>query len=420
MDRDITRRDSQMGVRVFAVGLYLLSLLSPVLLAPFLWLLIRELKGFLHHRHLPIRLIQAYLSYLLIAPYLALGHEPLILLWLVITGSHYAVPGVGKLTLGERPWDWALKNRSHYLFLAAYTWGWLAFLRVTLVERLARIVRQFAIPLQLTAIAIELGGFCLLVTDRLTVWALFGFILLHTVVFLMSGILFWEWTMVNLGLLLTCLNTDLVDLYSPTNQLLYLLILSHVPLTRIWTPAPLSWWDSPLVGRVLWEVEGRSGRRYMLYNNFMCPWERLFGRGYGFFLLDEPVLVDHGEPSHLGHVFTLEARDRLVVSGGERNAILSVCEKEGRNFYCPSKIENHVKFLQAFCEALNRGDKKRTVPSWLKAPGGQFYYWGNLPAYKRQEPVVKVLCRYREVFIDGCVIKELRNQLLCEVDVSTK
>lgn len=420
MDRDVTRADSQTGVRVLAVALYLLSFASPMFLALFLWLVVRDLKGFLHHRHLPIRLIQAHLSYLLIAPYIALGHESLILLWLVITGSHYAVPAVGKLTLGRRPWDWALKNRSHYLFLAAYAWGWLAFLRVTLVERLARIVKLFATPLQVVAITIELGGFFLLVTDRLTIWALLCFILLHTFVFLVSGILFWEWTLANLGLLVTCLSTDLLNLYNPTNQLLYLFIMGTLPLTRLWTPAPLSWWDSPLVGRVRWEVEGRSGRRYGLYNNFMCPWERLFGRGYGFFLLDEPVLVDHGEPSHLGHVFTLEARDRLINSGGDRDAILSVCEKEGRNFHCSSKVEDHCKFLQAFFEALNRGARKRSVPAWFKAPGGQFYYWGELPAYQRQEPVTRVICRYREVFIDGCVIKELRNQLLCEVEVSTK
>jgi hypothetical protein len=48
---------------------------------------------------------------------------------------------------------------------------------------------------------------------------------------------------------------------------------------------------------------------------------------------------------------------------------------------------------------LNAGQRKSPLPArlrWLKAPGGQLYYWGDLPRYRGQQPASGIVIRYQE------------------------
>ena len=45
--------------------------------------------------------------------------------------------------------------------------------------------------------------------------------------------------------------------------------------------------------------------------------------------------------------------------------------------------------------------RKRVCPVWLKAPGGLLRYWGTLPRFTGQEPIEKLIVRYREQYFDG-------------------
>src|SRR4051794_28956993 len=50
------------------------------------------------------------------------------------------------------------------------------------------------------------------------------------------------------------------------------------------------------------------------------------------------------------------------------------------------------------------GRRKSVYPRWLrwlKAPGGQMYYWGRAPRYRGQERVARVIISYREEYFDG-------------------
>ncbi|MEM1172362.1 MAG: hypothetical protein AAGJ08_25610, partial [Cyanobacteria bacterium P01_H01_bin.35] len=73
-----------------------------------------------------------------------------------------------------------------------------------------------------------------------------------------------------------------------------------------------------------------------------------------------------------------------------------------------------------FFTKLNGGFEKNVLPSWLKwlkAPGGYFFYWGEYPAYSRQEPVSRVLIYYVEKFFDDRKVKIVVNEIVKMVEI---
>jgi hypothetical protein len=55
--------------------------------------------------------------------------------------------------------------------------------------------------------------------------------------------------------------------------------------------------------------------------------------------------------------------------------------------------------------------------AWLKAPGGQCFYWGELPAYQRQEPIRELEVVYREEYFDGATLLRLRDEPVLQLEI---
>ena len=76
-----------------------------------------------------------------------------------------------------------------------------------------------------------------------------------------------------------------------------------------------------------------------------------------------------------------------------RRILLTVRAESGCEPRCEERTRNHQNYLRRFFAELNAGAKKSPLPRWLrwaKAPGDQLFYWGDLPRYRRQEPVTEV------------------------------
>src|SRR5262249_21722008 len=135
----------------------------------------------------------------------------------------------------------------------------------------------------------------------------------------------------------------------------------------LWQPFHLGWWDTPFTSRILWQVETASGKIRGLYNDYMCPFQREFGRYAGHFLSGEPVL--HGP---LGGVFDLGVRDRIVAAGADRAALGRLKDAYGKVRWDPAMGEQHVDYLRTMFTRLNGGARKGPLAGrlrWLKAPG---------------------------------------------------
>ena len=222
----------------------------------------------------------------------------------------------------------------------------------------------------------------------------------HLVVAISSGVFFWQFMVVNSVLAWTVWNLPpeiAGQLFGFQNGLLAAAILVLLPLKgRVWAPLFLGWWDTPLACRVHYALKGQSGTRYGLYNDFMCPNERIFGQTYGAFLSDEKRVS-----GHVGEVRKREQFDALIAVGEDLAKLEQVKEDLGTSRFDAELAAVHDRYITAFLRNFNAGHRKRLCPGWLKAPGGQLFYWGDLPRFTGQEPVDELIIHYREDYFDG-------------------
>ncbi|MEE8104194.1 MAG: hypothetical protein V3T86_01515 [Planctomycetota bacterium] len=384
------------------------------------------LRSYDHHQHLPIRMMLMFLACVGAVPVLGvLGRVrqtapvfdltvPVLFLFLVVCASHFVVPGFGKLRLGARWYTWIRDNRIDSMPVSAYLWGWLRFLPERVVIRTVRFIRPFAPLLQALSAVIEVGSALILFDRRLCLVLLAAFAAFHLMVFLLSGILFWQFVIVEALLFAVVfrLPAELAaDLFGLQTGFLGIALLLVFPLRgKLWRPHKLSWWDTPFACRVHYEVKGReSGTWYGLYADFMCPHERTFGQSYGDFLSDEKRLN-----GHLGETDDRSCFDAIHAVGDDLSGISRAKENLGTSRYDRELVAKHDRYFTAFLHNFNAGCRKRVCPVWLKAPGGQLFYWGTLPRFTGQEPIEKLIVRYREQYFDGERIHPVTDKIVRE------
>lgn len=384
-----------------------------------------------HHFLLPLRLIMAYTSCRIATGALGLystidGTFPAVSgVWAIhvlmaVHLSHYVVPGIAKLTLGATPWTWIRSNRTQLLLPAAYVWGWRRLLPEWQVWAIGKVLAHVAPGLNAVAIALECG--CLLAPASAPAYAAFcfAFIIFHLVIYLLSGICFWEYAAVNalLGLyFLLWFDPPGVAVFGPKALLVVGGIILLFPLRQVvWKPHRLAWWETPLLNRIRFEVIGRSGTPYGLYNNVMCPYDREFGRIPLRYCVDEPLLT-----GPLGQVESEELRDRIVATGGCPAALNALKQTHGEYCYDPVAVERFIAEMKGLFRSARKGHPRNPLPRRLralKAPGGHHYYWGELPPFAWQEDAQTLRVYYIEEYLSENKRVTLGERMILSIDLN--
>ncbi|MET7299952.1 hypothetical protein [Embleya sp. NPDC005575] len=410
LDYDVTHPRRR---QVLARAALVVSAAAGVLYLPALlcWLAIacRYFDGWQHHAMMPIRLVKASLAWCATGLLIGAAHawtavtvttspDAIVMLLGCVALSHYVKPAWSKARLGKHCWDWAWHNRTHYLAGSAYAWGWARFVPARSARRVLVVLARLDRPMNIATMLVESAGLIAFLDPRLLIACLVATAGFNLVIALASGIFFWENIAANLLLAAALIHADLpaTPLFGVAGAATAAVIVLLACADMVWQPFHLGWWDAPFTARVHWEVETTNGRSYGLYNDFMCPYEREYGRVHGYFLTDEPVL--HG---HLGIVWDRDLRDHIAASGGDATTMRELKHRYGHVQADAQQVEDHTRYLTSMFTALNHGAHKSPLPRrlrWLKAPGGQLFHWGDLPRYRGREPVQRIVIRYQERF----------------------
>ncbi len=411
-DIDPVFGDQLRGYRLLLIAAAVLAWFSPAGLLLAVVLLSTPFGVWEHHATLPMRVLQATVAWLALAalanplaPTTGLFVDATALVFLVLTIqiSHYLITALAKIWLGPKWYSWVVDNRVHHLAATSWSWGWARFVPWSSWRHVIATTRRVERPMQAFAFAVELlAPFALLHPLAGFAFCL-GWAGFHAGVFALSGLLFWDWILTDLLVALTILwlpASVTTQAFGWLPLLVSLAVLVAFPLRhKLWKPIPLGWWDTPFTQRMHWRVVGASGAIYGLYNDFMCPHERLYGKVHASFLAPR-----RGITYHLGEVWKRELRDAIRDAGPDLARLDTVRDRYGVEIRDQELADNHVAYLKRFFHALNSGARKHVLPRWLrwlKAPGDQVFYWGELPRYQGQEPVTQVQLHYREEYFDG-------------------
>ena len=329
---------------------------------------------------------------------------------LCLLATHYFSAAVGKLEL-----DWLRVEQLDNLVAASYSNGWLYFVSEGTLLRILEIVEFMNFPLILGSLLIEFAAVMILLRHKLTQVLLFSFIVLHSAIFLSSGIFFWKWILLDAALmvLLRTLDGDLLHgLYRTPVFLVSLPLI--VFASNFYPHVGLAWYDTTLNTSFELEAVGVSGKTYAVPRGLLAPYDLLFSQNRFAFLSQDKLLVG---------IYGTSFDDSMVESLQNVSARRDLAELEaasGRVFYNEVRAQRFDHFLQVFFGNLNRRGPTKLAISFVGAP---HHIWNGRreePIYRYQEEVRWLRVSFvKSLYANGRILT-LENKVIRRIEIPKK
>lgn len=404
--------------RILLLGLFLLIYWRPVFVLPFTILLVAIIGQFSYPldgyswaaQDLLIRSLLLFIAAFFTATVTRYRKtSDLIFMTCCLMAAHYLTSGIGKLKL-----NWLTHNRTHLLLPSAYSNGWWNFLDSTTVIQLTQLLSWLNWPINVLTLVLECGVLLSLWHRVTFCWFLIGWISLHTGIFLMSGICFWHWAVIELIFLLVFFRhkDDFIrSIFNGRYRVISWVLILGFAIG--FNPVALAWIDSPIAYTYRFEAMGTSGQTYSLSSSFFTPYDYQFILGDFSFLSEQPVLATFGKAIFKDNLFDDLKKVRTL------DDLESLETKKGRVNFNTDKENQFTLFCQNFIGNWNHSLRLRSGNSWIgifEAPS-LLWMFPRDNAFAGQEPIAK-LNIYQELSLYGEThYQKLRERKIHEIKI---
>jgi hypothetical protein len=340
---------------------------------------------------------------------------------LCIVAANFWVPGYAKLHLG-----WFTFGHLYLLLPNAYTHGWLAFLQPHAIESLTRALAWADWPMRIGTLSVECGAIAMFASPRVARALLLGFTLMLGLVFLTIGYFFLKWIVLQLAILWLLFRRshtgDLSwrrELFTRHRLAISLVVIANAG--RLFSPAALAWFDTPLTSTIRYEGVGRSGAVYDLPPRFFAPYESqvamaLFTGG----LTRVPILA--GAYGVSGNRKVAEALFAAPDPAGVMRLEDAARHRDGQKVLDASFEAEFDDFVRRTAEVSNRrlfeGMSAGRILDLLHPPPFFWTFERGRP-YRHEEPLGLVRIYLVSSLFDGRAYIVFRKEALREVAVSS-
>jgi len=193
----------------------------------------------------------------------------MVLIFMAAVGAHfsnYFYSGLQKVSLDGGPWLWVLENPTHILTANAWLGGFFPLGAWRDVS--AQTLQYLEIFVPLLNIVTLLGQLCavIFVVRRVTMIGITLFYdLTHITIFLISGIFFWKWIILNAALV-AAMKYLKPDAERPTAVILAAIMVLGAP--EIFHIARLGWYDTPALTRTEIVAVTKDGQAHIVPANY--------------------------------------------------------------------------------------------------------------------------------------------------------
>lgn len=349
--------------RILLIGLGILCFFRPAYLPVFivqLVLLTGQLKypniiGYDHvHKFIAVPILTIFWVYSVLSAFARPKHGWVLVVILVmsIPSLWYINAGLGKLQI-----DWEDQNSLYFLFAAATDAGWLSGWSFETKRWMGDLLIEWQGPLLWSTIAVEIILPLLLFYNRTTAAiASVSLAIFHLMVYLFSGILFWQWTLLELVFLYWVVfrPKQAAPMFSWRNRIVYIVALITVPL--IVHIGKLAWYDCGFINLYHFYLVEEDGSRHELDATYFSPYDTGFAKNRFYYTTRFKTLAfTYGQcdaPDLLQTVYAYgRQRDTTDLSLFEQ-----LRTEKGMDRFDEEKNTRFRKFLYDFIESKNSYD----------------------------------------------------------------
>lgn len=271
--------------------------------------------------------------------------------------AHYWLSGWGKWT-----WEWVRYDQILMIFPYGYANGWLRDMNPDAMLGVLRTLTPLNGLFKMLVLLLEFGAFLFFYSRKSPLLFLIGWIFFHAGVLLLSGICFYMWAVLHLGLLWLFLRRQgflTLPIFTRSHIVLStLLIISG----NYWCkPVQLFWYDLPFSYSYGVDVTTTDGQRRELPPTFFSPYDYQFIMSGLAYLASHPmVLLSDARKDAAGarKLMTLQSADAFFVA-----------EKfQGRVKYDANSANTFDLFIKEFVKNWNDRQSRETLFSHFQAP----------------------------------------------------
>jgi hypothetical protein len=185
---------------------------------------------------------------------------------------------------------------------------------------------------------------------------------MHLGIFFYSGIFFWMWILVLVGLLFV-FSKKVIDTPTLFNRTYFILAIPIILAGKFWVdPSPKVWFDSPLTYTYIFEATMANGEKHTLTPDFFAPYDVQFTFSNFRFLNERPLLPIHwgAHGSRIIHNYFKPYRSKSEIFDYETT--------QGIVYKDPGKCTFFKNFLTQFILNWNQTSTSRNLVSYLRAP----------------------------------------------------
>ena len=403
--------------RVLLIGIFILSFWRPVFLVLVLPLVffiqgqlsINTISYSPAELSIPIKLIAAFCTLIPFTLFLKRRFDP-VFIWLatVVVMSHYWTPAYSKFLI-----NWHEFGEIHNMLAASYAGGWLDFLDTESISSILKNISRFDKLAMIFTLVFETAVVFALLNRWLAILLLILASVFHIVVFVMSGIWFWQWLLIDLAFVYFLLiKSDKINYESPTLPIYTRIIATIlIALSPFWMGAArLGWHDSPVSYIYQLRAVNAENNITVLTPTYFTPYEYPFALNSLRFLSQSKTLdISWGATRDLKLV-------KKLTTISTKEGVLQLIENQGLAKYDAARARNFDFFITEFVS--NKQSRAAHKPWFDYLPAPQFLYTKLHSRQTLQMQIQRVEVHRLTSWFDGVVFQTIDDTLVRTIDIN--
>jgi hypothetical protein len=308
-----------------------------------------------------------------------------------VLAIHYFRPAVGKLALG-----WLTHSDLENLFLSTvHQNGWFTPAGSDAIDSIAKSLSVLGWWLMLATLLIELLPLLWLTRRWVLAAGLLACVGMHLGILFSSGIFFWKWIALDLGMLVAVYSISedtRKQLFGGVPSVALAGLLCAGWLVYISAPN-LAWYDSAMAVRYRVYITGESGQVYDVPPRLLAPFDLQFAQSRLSFVSQEPQLVDC-----FGSTFTLASFQAASTAVEDQESLSRQRRLHGTVKFDPARRDSLRDLLVAFVR-LPPEQRPLGIFAALPDPPQHISTFGleasgqDVPVWNWQEPATLIQIR---------------------------
>ena len=302
-----------------------------------------------------------FTSCLVVKPFFKITSRDVFFLTFTLIGANYFIPACSKMNIGPSPLSWVFENEFGLHAIFVFKKGWLETFDPNYIKLIEDYIMSISVPMQVTAITVEVSGLFLLWNRRFTFFLLLGFICFHWAVFIESGIFFWKWIWFN------CLLAFLIFRYKNffnehifNKRNLFFGIFIVFFSNFIFAPVALGWWDVRYKTCFRIKATDEDGIEYNFSGNQLYPYEQVMTFTRFYPLVERNV--QYVTPQFINHNVLVEMKNLNMQN------VNTYIQKNKGSVYSVEYKERFDLLLKRFIKYRNQNLGEKTLFTYTKAP----------------------------------------------------